>query len=279
MGSRARKPRITSSLTSTIEVIMPKEAARILEEDNDTNRPLHPNVVKNYSIEMRQQQWSVNGESIKFYADGGLADGQHRLAACVETGIPLETVVIRGLERDDFHTIDQGLRRGPSDILGLMGHKNTGTLGSALRWIWILEEPKGRMNQKFSASHIRAGIEENPEAVDSVNKIRNWSRMGTKVLGQHGLAAGMHYHLSQIDSADAEEYMYRVVTGLRITRDDEPEQAVRRRLQRYGRGGEKARASVLVEIIIRGWNARRQNRTLRKVMIPSTAYNDLPTAV
>ena len=50
-------------------------------------------------------------EPIAFYDDGDLADGQHRLWAIVDSGMPIEFPIARGLSRADGLNINTGLGR------------------------------------------------------------------------------------------------------------------------------------------------------------------------
>lgn len=101
----------------TIEkvVITPQEAFKMLEK-NSSNRRLRQQTVEVYAEEMKLGKWQLNGETIKFATNGELKDGQHRLSACVLSGIPLETYVIYD---NDCSIFDYGAKRTPADILKL----------------------------------------------------------------------------------------------------------------------------------------------------------------
>ena len=53
-----------------------------------------------------------------------MLDGQHRLRACVETGISFETVLVTGLPDAVFTTLDQGSKRTLAQMLALGKVKN-----------------------------------------------------------------------------------------------------------------------------------------------------------
>ena len=58
--------------------------------------------------------WTANGEPIILTKDFSLIDGQHRLQSCVETDLPLLSVITWGWPEECFDTIDTGVKRsGP----------------------------------------------------------------------------------------------------------------------------------------------------------------------
>ena len=76
----------------------------------------------------------LNGETVKIASDGTILDGQHRLYACIQAGVPFETVVIRGLPPEAQDTIDTGMARKFADQLALRGEVNTPLLAAITRW-------------------------------------------------------------------------------------------------------------------------------------------------
>lgn len=57
--------------------------------------------------------------------DKGLTDnGYHRLAACIQAGVPFQTVLIEGVKHETWTTIDTGKTRSAGDVFGIMGITN-----------------------------------------------------------------------------------------------------------------------------------------------------------
>jgi hypothetical protein len=109
-------------------LITPEMAAEFLRR-NENNRSLKPFKLQAYMADMRDGRWRFNGDAIRFYADGTLADGQHRLEACVRTGIPFIANIVYGLTREDGMTLDTGVVRNNSDFLELHQHVKKGDAG------------------------------------------------------------------------------------------------------------------------------------------------------
>jgi hypothetical protein len=75
--------------------------------------------------------WMNNGQSIIFSDTNELMDGQQRCHAIVRSGQPQSCVVVRGVPRQAFVTIDSGRRRSLADVLGMEGHKYRRQLAAA----------------------------------------------------------------------------------------------------------------------------------------------------
>lgn len=95
---------------SSIVTITPEIATKLLE-NNLNNRPINLTRVKALAQDMLIGKWEVNGETIKIYEDGTLADGQHRLSACVMSGVPFQTYIVKNLHKEVLPTIDCGEKR------------------------------------------------------------------------------------------------------------------------------------------------------------------------
>lgn len=84
---------------------------------NKGNRQMRKKVVLQYATEMRDGRWREDtGETIKFDPSGNLLDGQHRLAAVVKAGTPVNMSVVYDVPSESFKVIDTGLKRGTSDV-------------------------------------------------------------------------------------------------------------------------------------------------------------------
>jgi hypothetical protein len=76
-----------------VETITPELAKLVLERFTKVNRTLRRPKIAKWAKEMKEAEWGVNAEAIKFLHDGRLGTGQHRLHACVLAGVPFQTYV------------------------------------------------------------------------------------------------------------------------------------------------------------------------------------------
>ena len=164
--------------TTRFEVITPDLAKDYLAKNTQNRRNNTPNerVVRSYMDDMKNGLWKINGSTIVFGESGRLLDGQHRLMACVKSGISFVTLVVRGIRDDVFDTIDIGLARTGGDLLSIIGAPNYTAASSIIIGYDMLHRGnKLGMNgegRSRDASMTKAGIvsfyEKNKSIVDEV---------------------------------------------------------------------------------------------------------------
>ena len=159
-------------IRSTVEKITPEVAAKILEDSKTIqNRNVSDHHVEWLTSQMRDGRWVLNGEAIIVDEDGQLLDGQHRLWAVVNSGITIESLVTRGVERKAFPTIDTGAARTSSNTLTMTGEKNTKVLAAALGLLHRYDQGKMLWSLKpsgFSPAVGLALLKQHPEMCDAV---------------------------------------------------------------------------------------------------------------
>ncbi len=249
-----RKPK---AISLKLERITPSKAKQWLAT-NKENRPLRSSRVAALAESMRQGEWKVNSDTIKFNGDEGLVDGQHRLGAVVESGVTIQSYVARGLDPDVFDTLDQGLRRTISDILARRKEPNYTSLAAAIRWLWVLTTPeqggrttRGPLRAKLATTlleqhpNIRLALVRMNE--EDFNKV--WSA---------GCAAALYYLMRQKDAALADDFFHRLGTGENLTRG-EPIWHLRNMITRNRNkyGVTEYNPQSLVIGVIKCWNSYR----------------------
>lgn len=96
------------------------DAAWVLCNCNEGNRVIDRGTVSSYISQMEKGLWKLNGETIIFSKRGMLKNGFHRLTAVAESGVPLTTIVVVGVEDDVFATIDSGKNRTLRDNISIV---------------------------------------------------------------------------------------------------------------------------------------------------------------
>jgi hypothetical protein len=129
-------------MQTTLMEVTPALAAEWLTK-NGKNRPLGKRRVSLLAAAIRRGEWKVTHQGIAFGSDGLLTDGQHRLAAIVDAGIPVTMLVSRDV--DAFDAIDIGRPRSASDILGIAGFTNTRITAACLRLIYAYDNSMTRL--------------------------------------------------------------------------------------------------------------------------------------
>lgn len=100
----------------TVEITS-KMAQGWLEKSNKRNRNISRAKVNMYKSDMEHGKWSLTHQGIAFYKNGELADGQHRLKAVVESGVPITSIIMKGLPMNVGADIDRHKSRTEADAI------------------------------------------------------------------------------------------------------------------------------------------------------------------
>jgi len=88
---------------------------------NPSNRPKKNKHIQKMSENLTIGNWVFNGATIVFDWNGELDDGQHRCEAIIDAGLPMPTIIIRGVSPESKKTLDTGVPRTASDVLVMDG--------------------------------------------------------------------------------------------------------------------------------------------------------------
>lgn len=221
----------TKQITVEVEHITPEVAIDMLGH-NTHNRRVRDSLVYKLANAMRRGEWVLNGETIKVRRDGVVIDGQHRLLAVIESGLPINTYVVRGLDDMAQQTVDIGQTRAAKDVLALEGYGNrSALLAATLRYLRMIETNEirssnagsvtraGARNARFvtgvySPQELMETLLNYPYIYDSITKADAIVR---PLRGSQSQYAALHAWFSTIDSPAADEFFDMVGTGLGLT--------------------------------------------------------------
>jgi len=206
---------MSHTITSKVESITPAIAKKLLLS-NTHNRTVGIKV-RAYSLAMMRGEWKLNGEAIKIAADGAILDGQHRLLAIIESGVTIQTLVVRGLTNDTQETMDTGKSRSLADVLKLRGEKNCIALASIITGIirWELYGAKAAITDgtsKFPVTNAQAtarldaepSLRDLPMAIQAVSRR---AHISSKIIGV------LYYQFTKLDVDDADFFIARLTDG------------------------------------------------------------------
>jgi hypothetical protein len=126
-------------MLTTIQTITPSAAKNLLEKNTGNFRKPDKQRVTHYANEMQLGRWVENGDTIKISCDDVLLDGQHRLLAVVQSGVPIKCIVVTGLDNTSAATMDRGRPRTIAQWLTHSEIKNANTIAAVSRIILIHE--------------------------------------------------------------------------------------------------------------------------------------------
>lgn len=240
-------------------LVTPGLAAELLKRNPD-NRNIRPTKVGHYATDMRAGKWAFNGEPIVISKEGLLNDGQHRLTAIIDANTPVTMLFVFGISREARLTVDQGAARGAGDYLGMSGIEYANHCSTIARLVLAIEREDGQRlyrESEVTNAEILQREQSDPAIAEAAHYASTVYRYSRSFVAP-GVVGAAFYMLSQINPAQAREFMDRVCIGEGIRRTD-PAFAVRDALMTLGRGqrGKK------LEVIFRGWVKYRCNQPLK----------------
>lgn len=225
---------------------------------SDGNRPYHHQYTSELAAKQSRGEWQTNGDSIRFDSNGILRDGQHRLKMVVQTGIPIEVVVIRAIEPEAFITMDTGKKRSLADVLSIQGEANPQILAGALYWIrrYLI----GNMFQGgISHEQHLAIFTQYPDIKDSTQFYSNLDKPAGYP-SQSSIATATHYLFSRVDPLKSNELIERYVTGLGLTGTKDPIYRLREQIIAYKNSKMKPTPQQIFGLFCFAWNAHHTGR-------------------
>lgn len=233
------------------------------------NRNVSNTNLSNLVRAMEEGRWHQDGSPIKFDTRGQLIDGQHRLFAVVQTGMPQTFLVVWGVTPDAMTTLDTGKARNRADVLMIHDPTVTDVNNVAAATTIMLRWSRGLRNNNLRNEYVS-----NDEAVlfYDANKedIIDATRHGKRV--QHAMGAGSnqafalcYWLFATKDAEDAEFFWDRLIDGQGLELGN-PIYALRELLRREANlpsTRDKMRADVVIALTIKAWNAFRQAESIQ----------------
>lgn len=247
----------TPAITAEIIKVTPAIAEKMLGK-NVRNRHLSARVVERYRRAMVRGEWLVTGEAIKFAANGDLLDGQHRLAAIIESGRTVPVMVVKGLPSVTQDVMDTGRARGVADQLGIAGYPNPASLAAAARLVITYERGELASDRPVST----------PETLDMVRGntlLAHAASRGAPIRKgcdlRPSVAAMTLYELMKVNDVKAQEFFERLTDGANLPTGS-PILALRARLRALRDERTYLPNEALASLVFRTWNAWRSGRKL-----------------
>lgn len=247
------------------ETVTPAIASEWLSK-NSKNRNIRRRAVQRLARDMREGAWVYTGEAIKFAKDGSLLDGQHRLAAVIESGMDIEMEVLRGLDQEAQDYMDTGIKRGAHDVLAIKGYRYTSVIAAASR-IALGVEAEYTEPAAYIATHseVLEWVEANPEIVRSSEIAYGYARKADVTTS---VVAYSHYMMSKIDPEEADRFWAQAALKMDLKEGD-PVLAMSWKFAELRRNNTRLKAGVYLSMIYRAWNARRKGKTMDRMMVRS----------
>jgi hypothetical protein len=253
---------VTESRWQTVVMITP-DKARIILDVQPNQRPINAANLEKIKQDLLKGKFIRTHQGIAFDTEGLLSDGQHRLMACAETGIPIEIVANFNEPRELFPFYDQGHARRLSATLLLSGHvRNKGiahSVAAGLGFLWHYDQgrhPLGIHKKNFDFDTACSVLAQHPMLPIMVERAKNHRKVPFPL----SPSAAMFTLMYEGSSEKASIFIEQCLTGERLSKGD-PAYAVRESILGSVNQDPDERSYKLA----RAWNAFYEDRKLLHV--------------
>ena len=243
-----------------VETVVTPEMAQMLLDRNWENRLIRKSVVNSYAQAMLRGEWSLNGEYIIISSNGVLNDGQHRLLAVIENGLPVVMGLQFGVERNSRTTLNTGFKRTLADHLTMRGQGNAHLLSATIRLAWNYDSGIYSLSQAPSVDQAFNYIEENPGVKEFLSIGASFGTQFSTSGSQFAFAA---FVCARENHGTSRELIDRVKDGLGLESANLPAARVRERLMQNLTNKLPLRRNEPSAIYIKAFNAAKDGRRLR----------------
>lgn len=194
----------TTGVRTNRVLITPDYAGSLLSK-NSKNRTVIKTHLRKIEEAIKRGEWVFNGEPIIISSSGRVLDGQHRLMACVNTGVPIDSNIVFGVDDSVFDTIDQGASRTIANVLDVDGEENYSSLAAAAKNFFGFCKTGqfydgGNWTGTFTAHKAREVLSSHPSIRDSVKLCLKCDHYKSK-----SLLASLHYIFASTNAQLAAE--------------------------------------------------------------------------
>jgi hypothetical protein len=251
--------------------VTPTDASEWLK-CNRLNRPVRKSHVQRLAESIREGQWQVNGQAIVIADDEQVLDGQHRLFAIIEAGMPIDTLVVYGISALAFRTMDTGIVRTGADALCMHFPEISSAIvkaaATAVQWCWRLElgNIRGGGNvTRLSNTDVIDYCTNHPSLFSCAETLTGYPHEARPL--SLGVGTALYELFARKHEDQAGVFMERLYTGEGLSRTD-VEYLLRTTFIRDAERKQKYPMTTKVKMVIKGWNwKRRGNETAKQANI------------
>lgn len=247
-----------------VTMLITPELARQWLERNVRNRPISENTVIAYGLDMLEGRWQYDGAPIRFDTDGNLIDGQHRLRACIDSGVSFENDVIFGLPPEAILTIDIHRPRTAGHIAAIKGFHNA-SCACAVAGLIVLHRRHGieRMNDP-RCQPTKTEVVEAARTLPGLDEAVVQARLLGKKIAAPRVVGFCYYQFAAQNRTSAQRFFSELANGLALSPDN-PAYHLRERLLADRQAKTKLPQLDVVALFFKAWTYYRENRPLRKL--------------
>jgi hypothetical protein len=237
------------------QLVTPEQAQLWLDQSPHNFRSLNARSVKQFVALMKNNQWVFTAEPLIFDTSGYLMEGQHRLTAVIESGVPILFACVSGVPRASVRGMNTGRSRNFADYLRSQGETNVSALAGATHAGWRFENRLVRAvyaGETPSVAVADEWLQSHPEirpASIEAEKVRRVLPVPAAPL------AAVIYAAHQVADADEVEYFVDRLKAGTYLRANDPILQLRNRIIKDDSLKQKLPTPERAALIIKAWNA------------------------
>lgn len=249
------------------------DRARSALENNTRNRKMGAKKqVPAIKESLLNGMWNANVSTISFAEDSTLSDGQNRLFAVTETGVPMRNLVTWGVEKDAQLVTDRRGTRTLTNDIEIAGFHQANHLAAITRIKYLREEKgldiKTIINRGYVVSTAASDVvlfkyfmSHSDEIVEKMKTARRIYFAIRDLDVNMAVINTLSVEFNDINSVDAECFWSKLSTGV-ATSEWDPVVLLRKRLSENARSQtNKIPAIVMTALIIKAWNLFERGET------------------
>jgi hypothetical protein len=265
-----------------LERITPTKAKEYLAL-NTNNRSFQQNTASLYARLMKNGDWLLNGDTIRFNVHGDLVDGQHRLAAVVEAKVPLSTYVVRNLPIEAQLTLDQQRKRSAGDMLKMYGISDGNRMAAIVRMVHRWRNGDRGMygfssgGTMLSAKEVVDIVEVDEDGV-YIEATKRSGLASMRILAPSRAIGTMIVLMEEADAGKAKEFFDQIESGAGLEEGD-PVLTLRRYWLRLSTKDQHRNVASPVYLMagVRAWDAFLEGRVLTQIGYKSATIPEIKT--
>lgn len=260
-------PGLPEGVTFELVLATPDLAEYWLREKNVDNRPVSEGNVLKLERTLNEGRFIFDAHPIRFDWNDIMIDGQHRCIACVRTGVPFLTVVVRGLDPAVKAMLDQHKPRDGKDVLAMLGYVDASHLAPVAKicYWWDHDLMHARSQDKALTNDVVADyVRHNHDVLQRANTLARTVASHTKI--PYTALACAYYILSKVNLADAYLFFDQVKKGYGL-QEGSPILLLRQKGLSVHASKTRVPIEAWVSMIIRTWNDTRKGVKKQKLYV------------
>jgi hypothetical protein len=259
-------------------LVTPELARRWLARNAEDQRNQRVNKIAAFARDIKAGRWQMTGDTIKLTGTFEdvlrgtgdtfwLLDGQHRLKAVVLADMPIYMVVALNVSHEAMAVIDTGTARTFADGLRGLPIKYRNETAAIVRRLhmWDKGNRTGKGGEAPTHAELMQRFNDDPAGFVAA-AARGIDVAHAKVCAA-GVAGTAYYLFMRIDDVACRHFFDGLITGANLP-SKHPILTVRDRLMRGGKKRDERLTPIeQLLLLIRAWNAFREDRTLDRLVI------------